>query len=206
MRLSVKVNRRGVLVGTAAAITFLRFGVSGPSEAFEATTAAVPPSVFSDTTGWKAEWAGLIPERGAVLCEFVAPAFGQMGPTEGLFNIRFAGGAPNDYQGVAAILKRETGSIDFGSRAVSGPVNIERGPSFHPGKRHCLFLSYDLNTGDVSMLLDAGSVFAIPTPRNWVNAPADRILLWEQKFIGSAAALSHGALTIHLFDARDLPG
>lgn len=165
----------------------------------------IPTSIFTDSDGQKGQWAGIIPTKGAVFCEFVAPEFGEMGSAEGLFNIRLSGGSIGGYHGISAILKQSTGCVGFGSRPISGSVNYADGPSFHPGKQHYLFLSYDLTTGDVSMMLDGGSVFALEAPSNWTNATADSILLWDQRFMGASAGLSGGCIKISLYDAGELP-
>lgn len=170
-------------------------------------TAARPAAnpFFAVSAGRKGEWSGDVPARGAVFCEFVAPAFEEMEDNEGLFNLRLAGGRAEAFHGIGAILRKQTGRIGFGARPVSGLINYADGPSFHPGRTHRLFLSYDLVRGDVSVMLDGGSVFSAGPGTAWTPASANKVLLWEHKFSGSAAPLSRGASRIQLFDAGELP-
>lgn len=185
----VRIGRRAVVAGLAAAgglgLTGARqAGAAEPSGADLYGGAAEGQGAFRRFGRSGDEWAGEVPAQGAIFCEFVAPDFAAMRRFEGLVNIRLAGGPPGRFQGVAAVLRRETGRIGFGARALAGRPAYEEGPSFHPGRLHRLLLSYDLGTGAASLMLDGGSVFSVAPPEAWRGGAADRVLLWRQSFIG----------------------
>ncbi|WP_226561904.1 hypothetical protein [Salipiger thiooxidans] len=159
-----------------------------------------------DIDGVRAEWRGGIPAVGAVFCEFVAPAFGGMERHEGLFTIRLAGTAEDGLGGVGAILHRGTGRVGFGLRPEGGDLLYSAGPSFHPGRLHRLFLFYDLVAGEVSVILNGGSVFVGKRLKDWRPVRAQRMMLWENGFVGARSGFSGGARKIQIFDAADLPG
>ena len=54
-------------------------------------------------------------------------------------------------------------------------------------------------------MLDGGTVFEMQTPSNWVAETSNRILLWENKLIGSNDGLSGEARKIQLIASGDLP-